>query len=142
LVYRCDKTYAQDTTPSAVILTNATHFVSLKSAALNFRCPRRSGSTYQTEIANLPRSREWDSRQWSSLVLCPSKRRTEYTYGGTADSQVLATGTGTASSWLLNEVSDRDHNRMTIHYDQQRHGVPTTFNGPTTTRNRWRPITK
>jgi hypothetical protein len=76
-----------------------------------------AGSTYQTEIANFKNVTAYGTAGNGPayfIVQSPDGRTFQYGNGG--NSQVLASGTTTAWTWMLNEVSDPPGNTMTISY--------------------------
>ena len=123
-ITRCNKTYAQDTTPAAVALATSDGY------CLNGNRLRLTGgtygaasSTYQTEIAdfsNVTANGTAGNGPASFTVQGRDGLTYEYGYvdsnGNGANSQVLATGTTTADSWLLSKVIDRAGNNFVINY--------------------------
>ncbi|HEX3912076.1 MAG TPA: FG-GAP-like repeat-containing protein [Steroidobacteraceae bacterium] len=125
-ITRCNKTAAEDTTPANVGLVVADGYclngnrLRLTSAPGTYGTP---GSTYQTEIAdfsNITANSTAGSGPASFTVQGRDGLIYQYgfidTNGNGANSQVLAIGTATASTWLLSKVSDRSGNNFVINY--------------------------
>jgi RHS repeat-associated protein len=117
-IYRCNLTYAQDAAPAAVTLSTSDGYcLDGQRLRLTSGTYGVAGSTYQTEIANFQNVTAYGAAGNGPAyftVQTPGGRT--LTYGNGGSSQVLASGTSTAVSWLLNEVSDPAGNTMTISY--------------------------
>ena len=81
-----------------------------------------AGSTYQTEIADFSNITAVSTAgNGPSYFTVQGRDGLTYEYGYTANgygtnSQVLATGTSTASAWLLSKVFDRAGNSYVVNY--------------------------
>ena len=123
-VTRCNKTYAQDTTPAAVALVvSDAYCLNGKRLRLTSGTYGTDGSTYQTEIADFSNiTAHGAAGNGPAFFTVQGRDGNTYQYGFTdangngAGSQVLATGTSTASAWLLSKVSDRAVNNFVINY--------------------------
>jgi RHS repeat-associated protein len=117
-INRCNLTYAQDAAPEAVALaTSDGYCMDGQRLRLTSGTYGTAGSTYQTEVANFINVTAYGSAgNGPGYWVAQDRNGKSYTYGNGGSSQVLATGTTTASAWLLNEVSDQPGNTMTISY--------------------------
>lgn len=123
-ITRCNQTLAQNGTPAPVALAIS------DSYCLNGNLLRitngtygTANSTYQTEIADFSNITAVGSAgQGPASWTVQGRDGLTYEYGSTdtngngAHSQVLATGTTTASTWLLSKVIDRAGNNLVINY--------------------------
>jgi RHS repeat-associated protein len=119
-IYRCNLTFAQDASPAAVQLAISDGYcMDGQRLRLTSGTYGAAGSTYQTEIANFVVVTAYGSAGGNgpSYWIAQDRNGRTYTYGNGGSSQVLATGTSTASAWMLNEVSDPPGNTMTISYN-------------------------
>jgi RHS repeat-associated protein len=117
-IYRCNLTYAQDAAPAAVALvTGDGYCMDGQRLRLTGGTYGTAGSTYQTEIANFVNVTAYGTAgSGPAYWIAQDRNGRTYTYGNGGSSQVLANGTSTAISWLLNEVSDPAGNTMTVSY--------------------------
>jgi RHS repeat-associated protein len=118
-IYRCNLTYAQDAAPAPVALvTGDGYCMDGQRLRLTGGTYGTAGSTYQTEIANFVNVTAYGSAgNGPSYWIAQDRNGHTYTYGNGGNSQVLATGSTTASAWMLDEVSDPPGNTMTISYN-------------------------
>jgi len=118
-IYRCSLTFAQDAAPAPVALITSDGYC-LDGQRLRLTSSGNyglAGSTYQTEIANFVNVTAYGTAgNGPAYFTAQDRNGTTYTYGKAGNSQVLATGTSTALSWQLNEVSDPSGNTMMIAY--------------------------
>src|SRR5437660_1357881 len=121
-IYRCNLTFAQDAAPASITLTYSDPFcmdgkrLRLTSSD-NLSTYGQGGTTYQTEIADFSNvTAHGTAGNGPAYFTVQGKDGLTYTYGNTTDSRVIATGTSTALSWQLNEVSDRAGNTMIVSY--------------------------
>jgi RHS repeat-associated protein len=123
-ITRCNLTSAQDAAPANVTLA-VTDGYCLNGNRLRLTSGTygTAGSTYQTEIAdfsNVTANGTVGSGPASFTV--QGRDGNTYLYGFTdsngngANSQVLASGTSTALTWLLSKVMDRAGNNLVINY--------------------------
>jgi hypothetical protein len=117
-IYRCNLTYAQDGAPAAVSLaTSDAYCLDGQRLRLTSGTYGTAGSTYQTEIANFTNVTAYGTAgNGPAYFIVQAPNGTKYEYGNGGNSQVLATGTSTASTWMLNEVTDLYSNTMQISY--------------------------
>jgi Salmonella virulence plasmid 65kDa B protein/Insecticide toxin TcdB middle/N-terminal region len=117
-IYRCQRTYAQDGTPAPVTLTVSDAFcIDGKRLQLTSGTYGEAGSTYQTEIADFSNVTAYGSAgNGPAYFVVQAADGHSYTYGSGGNAQVLASGTSTALSWQINQVSDRAGNTMSIAY--------------------------
>jgi RHS repeat-associated protein len=117
-IYRCNLTVAQDGTAAPVALTTGDGLcLDGRRLRLTSGTPDEAGSTYQTEVANFENVTAYETAgNGPSYFVVKAPNGTQYQYGNTADSQVLASGTSTALQWYLNKVTDTAGNTMTIAY--------------------------
>ena len=122
-ITRCTKTYAQDTIPAAVALATADGYcINGNRMRLTGGNYGTAGSTYQTEIADFSNITAVNTAgSGPSYFTVQGRDGLTYEYGYTANgygtnSQVLATGTSTASAWLLSKVFDPAGNSYVVNY--------------------------
>jgi RHS repeat-associated protein len=127
-INRCAKTYAQDGTPSAVALTISDGYcLDGKRLRLTGGTYGTAGSTYQTEIADFSQiTANGTEGNGPSTFTVQGKDGLIYQYGNGGNSQVLL-GT-TAVAWMLNQVSDRAGNTMTVSYCPATPNCPSASN--------------
>ena len=121
-ISRCNKTYAQDTTPAAVALAISDGYcLNGNRLRLTGGTYGTAGSTYQTEIAdfsNVTANGAAGNGPAYFTVRARDGLTYEYGYvdgnGNGANSQVLASGT--ADYWLLSKVIDRAGNNLVVNY--------------------------
>lgn len=118
VIYRCTQTYAQDPAAAPVNLTMSDVFcMDGRRLRLTGGTYGAAGSTYQTEVANFANVTAYGSAgNGPAHFVVQGRDGRTYEYGNTTDSQVLASGTTTASLWYLDKVTDRAGNTMTISY--------------------------
>lgn len=120
-ITRCNQTVAQDAAPAPIALTLSDVFC-LDGQRLRVTSGTYGAvnSTYQTEVANMSLVTAGTTTAGNGPASFTVRTRDglTYTYGATMDSQVIAPGTPTALSWLVNEVQDRAGNTMLIAYVQ------------------------
>jgi len=121
---RCKRTLAEDNVNGAVTMT-ATDFFCLDGNRLRLTGGTPYGAantTYQTELEQFSRVTAYGTAGTGpAYFIVEGKNGLKYEYGNTADSRIESTATGfttTARVWLLNRVSDRDGNAMTITYQE------------------------
>jgi RHS repeat-associated protein len=123
-ITRCNLTWAQDSTPAPVALV-ATDGYCINGSRLRLTGGTygTSGSTYQTEIADFSNiTANGTAGNGPAYFTVQGRDGLTYEYGFTdtngngAGSEVIATGTSTASSWLLSKVIDRAGNNYVINY--------------------------
>jgi RHS repeat-associated protein len=119
-IYRCNSTYAQDSSATAVALTYSDRFC-LDGNRLRLTSSEtlstygQSGTTYQTEIANFSNvTAQGTTGNGPTYFTVQSRDGLTYEYGNGGNSQVLLNGT--AGTWLLDKVTDRAGNTMKIAY--------------------------
>jgi RHS repeat-associated protein len=125
-ISRCNLTTAQDTTPAPVALVTSDGYcingnrLRLTSGAGTYGA---AGSTYQTEIADFSNiTANGVTGNGPASFTVQGRDGNTYQYGFTdtngngANSQVLASGTTTALTWLLSKVTDRAGNNLVINY--------------------------
>jgi RHS repeat-associated protein len=118
-IYRCNKTYAQDGAPGAVALaTSDGYCMDGQRLRLTGGTYGADGSTYQTEIANFANvTAHGSAGNGPAYFVVQMKSGLIYEYGNGGNSQVLASGTSTAAQWLMDKVSDRAGNTLTVSYE-------------------------
>jgi RHS repeat-associated protein len=129
-IYRCNLTFAQDAAPAPVALaTSDGYCIDGQRLRLTGGTYGVAGSTYQTEVANFINVTAYGSAgSGPSYWIAQDRNGRSYTYGNGGNSQVLANGSSTAVSWMLNEVSDPPGNTMTVSYSTATGtAVPTTI---------------
>jgi RHS repeat-associated protein len=117
-ISRCNKTYAQDGRGESVALSTTDGYC-IDGARLRIigGSYGYSGSTYQTEIADFSLiTASGTAGNGPASFTVKRKDGLIYEYGSTTDSRVLATGTSTASVWMVNQISDRSGNRIKFTY--------------------------
>jgi RHS repeat-associated protein len=114
-IYRCNQTTAQDAAPAPVALTYADRLcMDGKRLQRTGGTYGQDGSSYQTEIADFSNvTAHGAAGNGPAYFTVTARNGWTYEYGNTSDSRVLADGT-TASSWMLDKVSDRAGNTMVI----------------------------
>jgi len=123
-ITRCNKTYAQDTTPAAVALAVSDGYcLNGNRLRLTNGAYGTAGSTYQTEVADFSNvTANGTAGNGPAYFTVQGRDGLTYEYGYTdsngngANSQVLASGTSTADFWLLSKVIDRAGNNYVINY--------------------------
>jgi RHS repeat-associated protein len=128
-VARCPKTLAQDGGAAAVSLTTSDRFcldgkrLRLTSSE-NLSTYGQDNTTYQTELADFSNvTAHGTAGNGPAYFTVQARNGWTYEYGNTSDSRVLADGT-TASAWMLDKVSDRAGNTMTVAYCPQTPNCP------------------
>jgi hypothetical protein len=123
-ITRCNKTYAQDTTPAPVALaTSDGYCLNGNRLRLTSGTYGAAGSTYQTEIADFSNvTANGAAGNGPAYFTVQRRDGLVYQYGFTdsngngAGSQVLASGSTTADAWLLSKVIDRAGNNFVVNY--------------------------
>jgi len=123
-ITRCNKTVAQDTTAAPVALvTSDGYCLDGKRLRLTSGTYGTAGSTYQTEVADFSNvTANGTAGNGPAYFTVQGRDGLTYEYGYTdsngngANSEVLATGTTTALTWLLSKVVDRAGNNYVINY--------------------------
>jgi hypothetical protein len=136
-IYRCNQTDAQDGTPGSVTLTNSDMFcMDGKRLRLISGTYGLAGSVYQTEVADFSNITAYGAAgNGPAYFVVQGRDGRTYTYGNGGNSQVLASGSSTASGWQINEISDRSGNTMTIAYTSITGGaIPATIS--------WTPVSQ
>ena len=119
-IVRCNKTVAQDLTPSAATLAVSDGYcLDGNRLRLTGGTYGVAGSTYQTEIETFSRvlaqgtagngPAYWEVRGKDGLI---------YEYGNSADSRIESLGSSTARLWALNKIRDRASNYIEILYTE------------------------
>jgi RHS repeat-associated protein len=118
-IYRCNLTYAQDAAPGPVALaTSDGYCMDGQRLRLTSGTYGTAGSTYQTETANFINvTAVGTAGNGPASFTAVDRNGRTYTYGSGGNSQVLASGSSTALSWQLSEVSDPYGNTMTVAYN-------------------------
>jgi RHS repeat-associated protein len=118
-IYRCNLTFAQDAAPAPVALVTGDGFcMDGQRLRLTGGTYGTAGSTYQTEVAYFINVTAYGSAgNGPSYWIAQDRNGKTYYYGDGGNSQVLATGSSTAVSWQLNEVSDPAGNTLMIAYN-------------------------
>lgn len=119
-ITRCNKTYAQDSAPAAVALTESDGYcLNGNRLILTWGTYGQEGSYYETELRDFSSIR---AHAVSGVQNGPGsfevwgKDGLIYEYGNSADSRVFATNTSTVRQWLLNKVRDRAGNNYVVSY--------------------------
>src|SRR6185312_15343406 len=117
-IYRCNQTYAQDAAPGPISLSTSDVFcMDGQRLRLTGGSYGVAGSTYQTEIANFANVAAYGAAgNGPDHFEVRGRDGRTYEYGNGGGSQVPATNTSTAWVWLLDKVTDRAGNTMTISY--------------------------
>jgi hypothetical protein len=123
-ITRCAQTYAQDSTPAPVALaTSGGYCLNGSRLRLTAGTYGTAGSTYHTEIADFSNvTANGAAGSGPAYFTVQGRNGLAYEYGYTdtngngANSQVLASGSSTALSWLLSKVIDRAGNNSVINY--------------------------
>jgi len=119
-IYRCNLTYAQDAAPAPVALATGDGYC-MDGARLRLTGGTygEAGSTYQTEVANFVNVTAYGTAgNGPSYWVATDRNGRTYTYGDSTSSRVVATGSTTASAWMLNEESDPYGNTLIVAYSQ------------------------
>jgi hypothetical protein len=136
-IYRCNKTFAQDGAGAAVTLTESDGYC-LDGQRLRLTSTGNYGqdtSTYQTELANFSNVTAYGgtgsgNTGGPAYFIVQLRNGLTYEYGNAYQyAYVQAGSTGIASMWLLDKVTDRAGNTMSIVY------CPTTTHWGTTPAN-------
>jgi hypothetical protein len=119
-ISRCNLTLAQDGASSTVALATSDGLcLDGQRLRLTAGTYGTAGSTYQTEVADFRNvTAHGTAGNGPAYFIVQDRNGRTYTYGNGGSSQVLATGSTTALSWMLNEVSDPSGNTMTVAYNQ------------------------
>ena len=118
-ISRCNKTYAQDTTPAPVALvTTDGYCLNGNRLRLTSGTYGVAGSTYQTEIANFSNvTANGAAGNGPASFTVLGKDGLTYEYGNTTDSRITPSSTvATPYQWLLNKVRDRNGNNYIVTY--------------------------
>lgn len=117
-IYRCPLTYAQDGTAGPIALSTTDGLcMDGKRLRLTSGTQGVAGSTYQTEIADFSNvAAVGVAGNGPASFSVRARNGWTYEYGNGGYSQVLATGTPTASQWMVDKVTDRAGNTMIITY--------------------------
>jgi RHS repeat-associated protein len=117
-IYRCNLTFAQDAAPAPIALvTSDGYCMAGQRLRLTGGTYGEAGSTYQTEVANFVNVTAYGTAgNGPAYWIAQDRNGRTYYYGDGNSSQVVAAGTSTAISWMLNEISDPYGNTMTISY--------------------------
>lgn len=117
-ISRCSKTVSQDgaAQPVQLLVTdvycmdgNRLHVIGGTHAQV--------GSAYATEVADFSRIEATVAgTNGPQIFEVWGKDGLIYTYGGTTDSRVLATGTSVIHTWMVSQIRDRDNNRIVFTY--------------------------
>ena len=116
MISRCNKTYAQDTTPAPVALvTTDGYCLNGNRLRLTAGTYGLAGSAYQTEVADFSLiTASGTSGNGPAAFIVKGKDGLTYEYGNTTDSRILYGST--AGQWLLDKVSDRSGNNYKVTY--------------------------
>jgi len=132
-IYRCNLTYAHDQTAGPVALTTSDGLC-LDGQRLSpiTDVPDEAGATYRTEVSNLDTVTAYGAAgNGPAYFLVYGSDGTEYEYGNTSTSQVLADGS--VLQWCLDRVTDTSGNTMTISYNiATESAVPSTISWTST----------
>lgn len=117
-ITRCQRTWAQDGQPEAVLLTSADRFcIDGRRLRVTSGAYSQPSSTYQTEVADFSLITARDTLgggpAWFEVK---SKSGLIYEYGNAVSARALLSPTSPAHLWALNKVRDRVGNSMVIHY--------------------------
>lgn len=120
-ISRCNQTVAQDGAAAGVTLSTSDALcLDGQRLQVTSGTPGTAGSTYQTEIANFENVTAYSSvGNGPAYFIVQAPNGTQYEYGNPANSsnaQVMATGTTTASAWMLDKVTDTYGNTMVFTY--------------------------
>ena len=123
-ITRCNKSVAQDTTASNVALAVGDGYcINGNRLRLTSGTYGEDSSTYQTEIADFSNiTAHGAAGNGPAYFTVQGRDGLSYQYGFTdangngVNSQVLATGTSTALTWMLSKVTDRAGNNYVINY--------------------------
>lgn len=121
-ISRCNKTFAQDTTPAPIKLAVSDGYC-LNGSRLRLTAGSygMASSTYETEIADFSQTTAYGSvGDGPEYFLVRTKDGLTYEYGNTAggtnNARVTSSGRSTPYQWLLNKVRDRNGNNYVISY--------------------------
>lgn len=126
-ITRCNSTTAQDAAAAPITLTSADRFcldgnrLRLTSST-DLSTYGEDGTTYQTELDVVSRiTAHGTAGTGPAYFTVQGKNGLTYSYGSSgsnygSNAQVLASGSATASQWLLSEVTDRAGNTMLVNY--------------------------
>lgn len=117
-IARCNRTIAQDGADAAVALTYSDRFCldgkRLRITNDNLAAYGQDGTTYQTEIADFSLvTAHGSAGNGPKYFTLQARNGWTYEYGNTSDSFV-ASPAGTALEWMLDKVTDRAGNTMTL----------------------------
>ena len=117
-IYRCNLTYGQDGATAPISLSTTDGLcMDGKRLRLTSGTQGAAGSTYQTEIADFSNVTAIGAAgNGPASFSVQALNGWTYEYGNGGNSQVLATGTPNASQWMLDQVTDRAGNTMTVIY--------------------------
>jgi RHS repeat-associated protein len=117
-IYRCNLTFAQDAAPAPIALaTSDGYCMDGQRLRLTSGTYGEAGSIYQTEVANFVTVTAYGTAgNGPSYWIVQDRNGRTYFYGDGNSSQVIANGTSTAVSWMLNQISDPYGNSLTISY--------------------------
>jgi RHS repeat-associated protein len=123
-ITRCNLTVAQDTTPAPVALvTSDGYCLNGNRLRLTGGTYGTAGSTYQTEIADFSNITANGTAGNGPQYFTVQERNGLTLYfgytdgnGNGANSEVLASGSSTALTWLLSKVVDRAGNNYVVNY--------------------------
>jgi len=127
-IARCNQTFAQDGVSSAVSLDTSDGYC-LNGNRLKLRAGSygSSGSQYFTEITDFSLvTANGTAGNGPASFTVQDRSGLVYEYGGTASSLVSATGSSTASSWMLSEIRDRAGNKVVFSYAAPGNGLSGT----------------
>lgn len=114
-IRRCPRTKAQDGESRPVLLVYYIDGYCLDGNRLRMQSGSygQDGSVYYTQMADFSRTTAHGTAgSGPAYWTVERKDGLTYTYGGSTDSRVLATGTSTASQWMVSEISDRAGNKV------------------------------
>jgi Salmonella virulence plasmid 65kDa B protein len=117
-ISRCGKTFAQDANPAPVALAVSDGYcLNGNRLRLTAGTYGTAGSTYQTETADFSLiTAVGAAGNGPASFSVKGKDGLIYDYGTAGNSRVLATGSATASLWMLNQIADRSGNKIVITY--------------------------
>jgi RHS repeat-associated protein len=123
-IYRCNKTYAQDTSPAPVALAAGDGYC-LDGGRLRLTGGTygADSSTYETETADFSQAMAYNSTgNGPGYFFVRGKNGLIYEYGNSNDggasntARITASGSSTAYQWRLNKVRDRNGNNYIVTY--------------------------
>jgi YD repeat-containing protein len=118
-IIRCDRTVAQDGAAAPVgLLTSDGYCLNGNRLRLISGTYGVAGSTYQTELADFSQiTANGAAGNGPSYFIVKAKDGQTYEYGNSADSRVTpSTSIPTPYKWLVNKVSDRSGNFISVTY--------------------------